>query len=91
MTDMVPSLANQELESIVAVLARTGIQVAYVERALDLPPGTIAHWRGARVPFEGLVLMRVVLAMPWILDVAAHGYDPVEARRVTLLAAAGLI
>lgn len=85
------SLANYELEAIVASLARAGVSVSYVERALGLEQGTVNRWRGARVPFEGLALMRVVAAMPWILEAAAAGFDPTTARRTLLHAAAELV
>lgn len=80
--------ANEELEDHLKALAALGMTPSYLERALDLPVGEIAHWRGARVPFEAQALMRVVRAYPWVVLVAEADYSPKEARRILMHAAA---
>jgi hypothetical protein len=80
--------ANEELEDHLKTLAALGMTPTYLERALDLPVGEIAHWRGARVPFEAQALMRVVRAFPWVVMVAEADYSPREARRIFMHAAA---
>jgi len=80
--------ANEELEDHLQALYKLGLSQAYLERALDLPMGEIAHWRGARVPFEGLALMRVVRAFPWVVEVAEAHYEPDTAKRTLLHVAA---
>jgi hypothetical protein len=80
--------ANEELEDHLAALYKLGLSQAYLERTLDLPMGEIEHWRGARVPFEGLALMRVLRAFPWIVTVAEAHYEPNTAKRTLLFIAA---
>ena len=79
---------NEELEDHLKALGALGATPTYLERALDLPAGEIEHWRGARVPFEAIALMRVIRACPWMVGVAAAPYTEREARRALLHAAA---
>jgi len=61
---------RESLDAILGSLAADGFSMAYIERALRLPARTVARWKTGEYSKAGLALMRIVRAVPWILEVA---------------------
>lgn len=51
------------------------VSMAFIERALRLPKRTLARWKTGDISAAGLALLRIVRTYPWILGVAAMGFD----------------
>lgn len=61
---------KQSLESMINFIVGQGNSLANIERALDLPPGTISRWKSGQEPSAaGLTLLRFIRVYPWLLDV----------------------
>jgi transcriptional regulator with XRE-family HTH domain len=56
-------------------LARQGLSMAYLERALSLSPRTIARWKNGELSASALALLRLVRCFPWLLKVARADFD----------------
>lgn len=61
-------------------LAARGIKMTYIERALRLPSKTINRWKTGDTSAAAVALLRIVRTLPWVLDVADHGYHPDAVR-----------
>ena len=46
-----------------------------IERVFGLENQTLARWNAGDISAEGLALLRVIRTYPWILTVAAEGFD----------------
>ncbi|EKE07800.1 MAG: hypothetical protein ACD_17C00512G0003 [uncultured bacterium] len=56
-------------------ISNCGIKVAYLERALDLPPRTVSRWKNGESSAASIALLRTISMFPWILEVADSGFD----------------
>jgi len=54
--------------------------LAWVERILELPQRTMARWKTGKVSATSEALIRMIHAMPWLLDVAEKRYNEQYAR-----------
>ena len=62
----------------------------HVERALELPPGTLGKWRatlaaGQALAPEDAALLRLLQRFPWLVDVADAGYDRASAGQAVVV------
>ena len=55
-------------------LSRSGISNAHLERALSLPPRTVARWKSGTHSDAAIALLRIVATFPWIAEVAMMGF-----------------
>lgn len=70
-TDAKKNLAAHLIEDIQKL---NGLKLAYVERAFELPQRTISSkWRSG-VSASGLALLRIISAMPWIVNIADNKF-----------------
>jgi DNA-binding transcriptional regulator YiaG len=67
------------------------ISMAYFERAFELPVRTLTRWKTGDFSSAALALLRTVRTYPFIVDVAASGFDPDFARRQLYLEGAKVI
>lgn len=66
---------NGSIEPIIEYLSQHGVSMAYFERALDLPPHTVARWKNEKkCSAPSIALMRLIRTFPWLLEVAASDY-----------------
>lgn len=70
------------------LLARHGVTMAYLERALELPMRTAARWKSGEHSAAAIALLRIVATFPWVLEVAENGFNPMIADQ-KLIGAAG--
>jgi hypothetical protein len=82
--------ASVSAAAILEDLAEAGITQAHFERALRLPARTAARWKDGGVSAAPLALLRLVRTYPWLLDIADANFEPTEAARAVLRAAAEL-
>lgn len=65
-------LAKELINSI----SETGMKLAYVERAFELPQRTISSkWGTGKISASGLALLRIAKSMPWIVHIADHKFS----------------
>ena len=79
------------IATITEELAKTGVRIAYVERALRLPPRTVARWKAQSCSAAGLALLRMVRTYPWLLGVADANFDASVARQAVVEGAARVV
>jgi hypothetical protein len=53
---------------------RYGVSRPSFERCLHMPQRTTQVWVPGKTPVEGILLLRIILTYPWMLDAAADGY-----------------
>jgi hypothetical protein len=82
---------KQILNKMVDDLSKIGIKMAYVERALNLPPRTINRWKGGESSAASVALLRTIRTYPWILEVADAGFDPYIAKQKLVESAAHVL
>jgi hypothetical protein len=70
-------LARKSLAStLIDAISNTGMRLAHIERAFELPQRTIASkWKTGSVTASGLALLRVVYSMPWVVNVADNRFS----------------
>jgi hypothetical protein len=68
--------AAASVESLLGSLSHSGRSMAYMERALSLPPRTIGRWKGGETSAAAMALMRCVFTYPWLLEVADARFSP---------------
>jgi hypothetical protein len=79
-----------DVDKILARLAFDGVHPPTIERALELPAGTLDRWRQDPPP-EGLALLRLIRVLPWLLDVANYKYDAAVSRYLVIERAARIL
>jgi len=57
------------------------VSMAYIERAFELPVGTVARWKQGKFSASSLALMRTVFIYPFLVNVAASGFDSRVAKK----------
>lgn len=58
------------------LIEKEGLKLSYIERAFELPQRTISSkWRGG-ISSSGLALLRIIKAMPWIVNIADNKFSP---------------
>ncbi len=62
-------------------LADLGISMAFFERAFELPIRTLTRWKTGDFSSTSLALLRVMKTYPWMVEVAAHNFDPLFAQK----------
>jgi hypothetical protein len=60
----------------------------YVERILGLPIGSIK--KDKHKP-EMKALLKIIKKMPWLLDMASYGYDPIAAKNILMKVSADIM
>lgn len=66
--------AKESVPKMLATLAASGITMAYIERALELPVRTVARWKSGDFSAAPLALLRIIATFPWMLEVAERGF-----------------
>lgn len=79
---------KESVDALVGWLHGAGVSMAYLERALSLPPRTVARWKAGGCSASGLALLRIVRCFPWVLDVAAARFNESAAGVAVIKAAA---
>jgi hypothetical protein len=64
------------IDTILNSLNGLEISNAYFERALRLPPRTLARWKNKKLSASSLALLRMVGTYPWLLEVADRDFEP---------------
>jgi hypothetical protein len=82
---------KESVDLVLGWLSKAGISMAYLERALSLPPRTVARWKSGGCSASGLALLRIVRTFPWILEVAAARFSAPAASLAIIKAAADTI
>jgi hypothetical protein len=73
---------QSSLESIFDFFSQSGLSLAYIERALELPQRTMTRWKAGELSASSIALLRILRTYPWVLEVAEHQYDPIIANTV---------
>jgi hypothetical protein len=68
--------ATASIGHLLNSLSQSGCSMAYMERALLLPPRTIARWKAGEYSAAGIVLLRMLATYPWLIEVADAKYSP---------------
>ena len=71
---------KQSVKSMLDSLSAIGLTMAYLERALELSPRTIARWKAGKSSASSITLLRIIRTFPWIVDIADHNYDSLVAQ-----------
>lgn len=58
--------------------------MAYMERALELPMRTMMRWKTGDISAAALSLLRIITTYPWIVDVADSKYDGLFAKKTLI-------
>lgn len=73
-------------KDLINSIAETGMKLAYIERAFEIPQRTISSkWGSGKVSASGLALLRIVKSMPWIVHIADHKFEKREIRNTVHL------
>ena len=67
-------IINQLVES-------DGLNMAYMERSLDLPPRTMMRWKRGAITEAALALLRLLRTFPWLIEIAQNQYDKTYAQQ----------
>lgn len=62
------------------------ISMAFIERALRLPKRTLARWKTGDISAAGIALLRIIRLYPWILGVAAMGFERTASKEALKVA-----
>lgn len=78
--------------NLIDQISDSGIKLAYIERAFELPQRTISSkWRSGRISASGLALLRIVKMMPWTVEIADNKFSRVTIFHSLVNAVAGLV
>jgi len=71
------ALAKENLaKDLINSISDSGLKLAYVERAFEIPQRTISSkWGTGKISASGLALLRIVKTMPWIVHIADHKFS----------------
>ncbi len=73
-------------KDLISSISETGMKLAYIERAFEIPQRTISSkWGSGKVSASGLALLRIVKSMPWIVHIADNKFDRKEIRSTVQL------
>jgi hypothetical protein len=61
---------KRSVNNMLDSLSESGIKVAYLERALELPPRTVSRWKDGRSSASSIALLRIIRTFPWMVEVA---------------------
>lgn len=67
--------SERDYDLIMKALQINSIRTAQIEKSFSLKPGTIHRWKTYDFSVPGLILLKIVHAYPWILEVAAHKFE----------------
>jgi hypothetical protein len=68
--------------------SQSGLSLAYIERALELPQRTMMRWKSGEVSASSIALLRILRTYPWIIEVAESQFDPFIANAIHITNAA---
>jgi hypothetical protein len=69
------SAVHESVGMMLDDLARQGLSMPHLERALRLPQRTLATWREGECPPAGVALLRTIRTYPWIVRVADDDFE----------------
>lgn len=81
---------KQSISTMLDSLTEAGIKMAYMERALELAPRTIARWKTGGASAASIALLRIICTYPWIVDVADANFEARFALRRLIQEAASI-
>ena len=67
---------KQSVNTMLDSLVESGIKMAYLERAFELPPRTSSRWKAGASSASSIALIRIIRTFPWIVDVADAHFEP---------------
>lgn len=67
------------------------ISFSYLERALELPFGTIQRWKEGDITPEEMTLLKIISVYPWIIQVADNQFNHKVANAVLVKEASKII
>lgn len=83
--ERVESIARRDsIERMLEFLAGKDLKMAYMERALDLPPRTMMRWKSGSCSNSSIALLRFIRTYPWLLGVAESKFDPLIAAKTAV-------
>ena len=79
---------TSDLPELITKLKELDCSFVAMERILELPIGIISKWESGevKVKAEDIVLLRVIITFPWLLNVAEDGFTHDAARERLLIA-----
>jgi hypothetical protein len=83
------AMRKGDVQEMLNHLENRGMSMPYLERALMLPQRTLALWRSGECPADGLALLKILVAFPWMVKVSESCFDPLVANSEFLQNAAG--
>ena len=75
---MKKSAIKKEVPSTFQLISRvlsSGRSASFIERALELPVGTLERWAKGKCASEERTLLRVLAEFPWLVEVADARFD----------------
>lgn len=87
--EAIDSLKVESVKAILQYFSDNKVNLAGMERALELPQRTLAKWkRGSPPPSAaGVTLLRFLRLFPWLVDVANYNFDSEEGQQIHIKAA----
>lgn len=82
--DAIDELKAESIKDILEIFSHGNVNIASMERALELPQRTLAKWKsGASSPTAaGVTLLKFLKIFPWLVDVADCNFDFDEGQRI---------
>lgn len=77
-------LKQQSVQNILKDLAKVDINMAAIERVLDLPQRTLTKWKNgiSKPSASAAALLKFIKLFPWLLEVADNKYDYDTAQKI---------
>lgn len=69
------SALTRSVNKMLDDLAEKEISASTLERSLSLAPGETSRWRKGFFSDSNIALLRLIKTYPWLLGLAAQGYD----------------
>jgi hypothetical protein len=68
-------------------LNNAGISMAAIERIFNLPTRTLTRWKTGDFSASAMALISIIVAYPWIIEVAENKFDPGLSKIIMIKAA----
>jgi hypothetical protein len=82
--EAIDKLKADSAKDIIECFSRDNINIAGMERALELPQRTLSKWKnGTSIPTAaGVTLLKFLKLFPWLVDVADCNFDYDNGQRI---------
>jgi hypothetical protein len=78
---IIETAKKESINGMIHFLSSASINMAYFERALQLPQRTLIRWKNDGCSAPSLALLRIVRTYPWILKVADENFDDIYSKK----------